>query len=123
MAFVTRLQQNDLTYMTMDMLARLRSLPHFIALGLYRTTELAGEVLLAGYGESCELYAIYIAPAYRGQGLSRVLLHRAMAVMAAEGCQRVTSNLLTHSAPQRKLIAAFNGQVMGITAVYPGLYL
>ena len=47
-AMLCRLAQNDVTYIDQNYLNQLRALPHFMALGLYRNTELGGEVIMAG---------------------------------------------------------------------------
>ncbi len=122
-AFITRLQQNDLTYMNQDYLASLQQQPHFLALGLYHNTDLIGEIVLAGAGDSCDLVAIYIIPAARQQGMGRALLHRSMAIMAAEGVSTVTTRVMSRSIPQARLMADFGAQVQGVTTIYPGLFL
>lgn len=122
-AFLGRLQQNDLTYMTPDYLAQLMHQPHFLALGLYRNTDLIGEIVLAGQGDTCDLAAVYIVPQSRRQGMARALLHRSMAVMAAEGVTCVTTRIMSRSVPQARLMADFGAQVQGVTTIYPGLFL
>lgn len=122
-ALLYRLQQNDMTYIDQGYLNQLQRMPHFAALGLYRNTELVGEVIMAGEGDHCELAAMYITPMCRRQGMGQALLHRCMAVMAAEGVTRVTARIMSHSQPQVRLMRAFNPQVLGETMLYPGLFL
>ena len=62
-AFIYRLVMNDITFMDVNYLQGLMRMPHFLALGLYRNTELIGEIVMAGEGESCELISMYITPA------------------------------------------------------------
>lgn len=123
MAFIGRMQQNDLTYMNLDYLAALQHQPHFLALGLYRNTDLIGEIVMAGQGETCDLVAIYIVPGSRRQGMARALLHRSMAVMATEGVTQVTTRIMSRSIPQARLMASFGAQVQGVSTIYPGLFL
>lgn len=122
-ALIYRLQQNDITYIDQAYLTQLQHLPHFMALQLYRNTDMIGEVIMAGEGDSCELLAIYIQPGSRRQGMGKALLHRCMAIMATEGVTRVTARIMSRSLPQKKLTAAFNSTVLGVTMLYPGLFL
>lgn len=120
-AFLGRMQQNDLTYLKPDLLAQLQTLPHFEAFGLWYTTSLAGEVLMAGIGDSAELYGIYTQEGLRRQGMARALLHRTMAVMGTQGVTRVTAGMVSRSVPQTRLLNAFGAQVTAVTAIYPGM--
>ncbi|MDO4484773.1 MAG: GNAT family N-acetyltransferase [Clostridia bacterium] len=123
LAFITRLQQNDLGYITPELLEQLMMQPHFLCLGLYRNTELIGEILMAGQGEMCTLHAIYITPNARRQGMARALLHRSMAVMSAEGVTQVSSRIITLSTPQVRLMNDFGGRDAGVNAIYPSLFM
>lgn len=122
-ALLYRLQQNDITFIDLNYLNQLQRMPHFMVLGLYRNTEMVGEVIMAGEGDHCELVAIYITPPCRCQGMGRALLHRCMAIMAAEGVTRVTTRIMSRSLPQKRLMNAFNAQSLGQTMLYPGLFL
>lgn len=122
-AFLARMQQNDLNYMTADYLATLQCQPHFLALGLYQNTELIGEIVMAGAGDTCDLAAVYIVPAKRRQGMGRALVHRSMAVMAAEGVTTVTTRVMSRSMPQTHLMGDFAARVQGVTTIYPSLFL
>ena len=122
-ALLYRLQMNDITYIDQAYLNQLQRMPHFMVLGLYRNTELVGEVIMAGQGEQCELVAMYITPPCRRQGMGRALLHRSLALMAAEGVTQVTARIMSRSQPQKRLMNAFNAQVLGQTMLYPGLFL
>lgn len=124
MAFVQRLWSNDITHLDASFLLQMKhTQPHFLALGMYRSNDLAGEVLLHGIGDSAELAAIYVAPHLRRQGMGRALLHQAMSVMKREGVARITTRTLTRSVPQQKLMAAFGAHVLGCSTVFPGLFL
>ena len=46
-----------------------------------------------------------------------------MAIMAAEGVTRITTRIMNRSIPQKRLMNAFNAQVLGQTMLYPGLFL
>ena len=78
---------------------------------------------MAGQGTDCELVAIYIEPGSRNQGMGKALLHRLMAIMAAEGVTRVTTRIMSRSVPQQRLAADFGGTVLGVNMLFPGMYL
>ncbi len=120
---LTRLQMNDITFLNRDYLMSLMHMPHFLALGLYRNAGLIGETIIAGQGESCELVAIYIDPSNRQQGMGRALLHRTMAIMAAENVSRVTTRIMTRSQPQQRLMNDFGAAPLGVNMLFPGMYL
>ena len=118
-----RLKVNEITFVDLDYLQSLMRMPHFMTLGLYRNAMLIGEVIMAGQGSSCELVAIYIEPGSRNQGMGKALLHRMMAIMAAEGVTRITTRIMSRSLPQQRLAADFNGTVLGVNMLFPGMYL
>lgn len=122
-ALIYRLQMNDLDYITPDYLQQMMRQPHFSVMGLYRNGVLVGECIMSGYGDSCELAGVYIAPGCRRQGMAKALIHRSMALMAAEGVTKITCTAMSRSAPQKRLAAAFNGQITGVRSIFPGLYL
>ena len=122
-SLIYRLQQNEITFINMDYLNALRHMPHFMTLGLYRNALLIGEAIMAGQGSDCELAAIYIEPASRRQGMGKALLHRLMAIMAAEGVTRVTARIMTRSIPQQRLMNDFGASVLGVNMLFPGMYL
>lgn len=123
MYFLNRLQLNDLNLLDQAQLTGLQHMPHFLALGLYRNGNLIGECLMAGQGMDCELVAIYIEQSSRGQGMGRALLHRSMAIMAAEGVTKVYTRVMTRSLPQQNLMNAFNPKVVGVNTVFPGMFI
>ncbi len=120
---IQRLQLNEITFVDINYLNALRRMPHFMTLGLYRNAALIGEVIMAGQGCECELVAIYIEPGSRRQGMARALLHRMMAIMAAEGVTRITTRIMSRSVPQRQLMNHFGAQVIGVNMLFPGMYL
>jgi len=122
-AFISRLQANDLTYINQDYLSALMRQPHFLPLGLYRNRELVAEILMAGVGSTAEIAAVYTVPAARKMGLGRALTHRAMAVMGAEGVTSITASIMNRSIPQKRLMASFGAEEVGVRTLYPGLYL
>ena len=78
---------------------------------------------MAGQGSCCELVAIYVEPGSRQQGMGRALLHRMMAIMAAEGVTTVTARIMSRSLPQQKLMNDFGATVLGVNMIFPGMYL
>ncbi len=118
-----RLQLNDISFVDRNYLVSMMHMPHFLTLGLYRNAMLIGEAILAGQGNECELVAIYIDPANRRQGMAHALLHRSMAIMAAEGVSRVTTRIMTRSLPQQHLMNGFGATMLGVNMVFPGMYL
>ena len=125
--FICRLQQNGVGYIDQPFLQQMQIQPHFLGLGMiYKTQEgpkLVGEIILAGQGNSCEVLAMYIIPEYRRQGLGRVLLHRAMAIMATEGVNLVVAHILSNSMPQCRLAANFHAAVTRQETLFPSVYL
>ena len=125
--FILRLQQNGVTYIDLPYLQQMQVQPHFLGLGLiYNAPEgprLIGEIILAGQGSSCEILAMYIIPEYRRQGLGRILLHRAMAIMATEGVTLVVARILSNSLPQCRLAANFRATVTRQETIFPSVYL
>ena len=122
-SLISRLQINEITFMDLNYLNSLMRMPRFLALGLYRNALLIGETIMAGQGSDCELAAIYIEPGSRGQGMGKALLHRSLAIMAAEGVTRVTTRIMSRSLPQQHLMADFGGTVIGVNMLFPGMYL
>ena len=122
-SFLTRLQMNEITYLDRNTLVELMHAQHFIALGLYRNAGLIGEALMAGQGDQAELVAIYMEPGSRRQGMARALLHRTMAIMAAEGITRVSARVMTRSLPQMGLMNDFGAVQTGVNMIFPGMYL
>ena len=118
-----RLKVNEITFVDLDYLQSLMRMPHFMTLGLYRNAMLIGEVIMAGQGSDCELVAIYIEPGSRNQGMGKALLHRMMAIMAAEGVTRITTRIMSRSVPQQRLMNDFGASVLGVNMIFPGMYL
>ena len=122
-SLIYRLQMNDITFIDMNYLNSMMRMPRFLTLGLYRNAVLIGEAILAGQGQDAELAAIYIEPSSRGQGMGRALLHRSLAIMAAEGVTRVTARTMSRSIPQQRLMNDFSARVIGVNMIVPGMYL
>ena len=122
-SLIYRLQMNEISFVDLNYLRTLQRLPHFMTLGLYRNAVLIGEVIMAGQGSACELVAIYIEPGSRRQGMGRALLHRMMAIMAAEGVTTVTARIMSRSIPQQRLMADFGAVPQGVNMIFPGMYL
>ena len=123
MYFLNRLDYNGVCNIDQAQLTDLQHMPHFLALGIYRNGNLIGESLMAGQGYDCDLVSIYIEPGSRQQGMGKALLHRSMALMAAEGVTRVFTRVMTRSIPQQGLMNAFNPQVVGVNNVFPGMMI
>ena len=127
MDLICRLQQNGVTYIDLPFLQQMQIQPHFLGLGMIYNTQngpkLIGEIILAGQGSSCEVLAMYIVPEYRRQGLGRVLLHRAIAIVAAEGVTKVVAHILNNSMPQCRLAADFHYVQLRQETLFPSLYL
>ena len=122
-SLLTRLQMNEITYLERESLMQMMHMPHFLALGLYRNAGLIGETVLAGQGGAVDLAAIYIEPSSRHQGMGRALLHRSLAILAAEGVTRVTARIMTRSLPQQHLMSDFGAVPLGVNMLFPGMYL
>ena len=125
--FIGRLQHNGVNYIDQPFLQQMQVQPHFLGLGMvYNTPEgsrLIGEIVLAGQGSSCEVLGMYIIPEFRRQGLGRVLLHRAIAIVAAEGVSLVVAHILSNSMPQCRLAANFRSVVTRQETLFPSVYL
>lgn len=120
---ITRMQHNDLAFVTPETLGEMMRMPHFLALSLYRNTDLIGELLASGQGDACEINAIYIDANNRGHGMGTFLLHRAMDFLAAEGVTHFTTRVMSHSQPQCRLMERFNATVQGVYTLYPHMPL
>ena len=120
---LSRLQMNEITTLDRNALMEIMHMQHFIALGLFRNAGLIGEAIMAGQGDSAELVAIYIEPSSRRQGMARALLHRTMAIMAAEGVVHVSARIMTRSVPQQRLMNDFGATPLGVRMLFPGMYL
>ena len=120
---ISRLQMNEITVLDRNTLVEMMHMPHFIALGLYRNAGLIGETIMAGQGDYAELVAIYMEPGSRRQGMARALLHRTMAIMAAEGVTQVSARIMTRSLPQQHLMNDFGAVQVGTNMIFPGMYL
>lgn len=125
--FLCRLQQNGVTYIDLPFLQKMQIQPHFLGLGMIYNTKngpvLIGEIILAGQGSSCEVLALYIIPEYRRQGLGRVLLHRAMSIVSAEGVSLIVGHILSNSLPQCRLASSFRCTITRQETLFPSLYL
>ena len=125
--FICRLQQYGVNYIDLPFLQQMQVQPHFLGLGMLYTgkqgPQLIGEIVLAGQGSSCEVMAMYIIPEYRRQGFGRILLHRAMAIVAAEGVTVMMGRILSNSLPQCRLAANFNSRILRQETLFPSVYL
>ena len=75
--------------------------------------------VLSGVGATVQLIGIRPSP----KGMARALLHRSLAIMAAEGVTRITTRIMSRSIPQQRLAAGFGGTVLGVNMIFPGMYL
>ena len=122
-AFTERLRLNDITHIQPAYLAQLQRLPHFQALALAQNGTLVGEAVMAGTGSTCELMAVYTAPAYRRQGMAAALVHRMMAVMEAEGVTAFAASINSMSEPQKALAQHFQGRQQQVISIFPYMLL
>lgn len=127
-ALIARLNQNGINHINQNYLAQALTMPHFLCLSLVYTgangaPALAGEALLAGHGGSSEVLAMYIAPAFRRQGLGTSLLRHAMTILSREGVSLFTSTILSNSKPQVALARHFNPTPVGQGCIYPSMEL
>lgn len=55
--------------------------------------------------------------------MGRALVHRCMAIMAAEGVTRVTCRTMTRSTPMRRLLMSFGAVTLRVNALFPSISL
>lgn len=123
LGLIGRLQQYDINHIDLTYLQYLCTLPHFHTLALWHGATLVGEVVVAGSGDSCEVMAVYIIPAYRRQGMARMLLHSCMGVMATEGVKQFAAVFASLYTPQLSLARDFEGTIIETQSYYPELLL
>lgn len=120
MALLERLGQNDLHSFDLPYLQRMMGTPHFCALTLLHGNVRVGEAIFYGEGSRAELAAIYVTPAYRRQGMAKILLHRGMALLADEGVQDFTAAFSSQSTPQVHLARDFHAEdLQQVQYLYP----
>lgn len=121
--FLNRLLQNDITHIDLPYLQQLMTMPHFHVLSMVHGNVRVGEVMVAGVGASCEVVAIYTSPMYRRQGMAKMLLHRCMAVMVAEGVQDFSCVFVSMFEPQKRLALDFHAIDLQALSIFPVLPL
>ena len=122
-AFLYRLNMNRIAPLNLGFLDVLRQKPHFLALGIYRSGQVAGELLMSGEGYRCDVVAMYVHPSCRRMGMAKGLLGRGMDMLRQEGVSQVNGLVLRRSIPQCALAHSFNAKFLKTTALYPGMNL
>lgn len=120
---IARMAQNGLGHITLPYLQALTRNPVFVALGLFygggKTP--AAECIISGApGCEPELVAIYVAEAYRRNGMGKRLLRRALSFCAQSGVPSVQARIMAASQPQSRLMRAFGGEQLSQTLLFPG---
>lgn len=122
-SFLGRLQNNDISHITLDYLQELMRLPHFHALGLIHNQQIAAEAIFAGQGIACELVAVYTDERYRRQGMAKALIDQGMQVLSKENVVSFSASFITMSEAQRALAVSLNARDLALQGVYPSLIL
>ena len=123
MAFLDRLQQNNITHIDPTFLMELMRTEHFHAVGLFSGGQLAGEALVAGQGSRAELLAFYITRPFRRQGLGTALCRWTLWALTQEGVQVAGARFVTRSLPQKALARHLGASELETTAIFPQLFL
>ncbi len=123
LAFLERLQRNDVNHIDASYLMELMRTPHFHAAGLFSGGQLAGEVMVAGTGEQAELMAFYIMPEFRRKGLGTVLCRWALWALTQEGVTDCGARFVTRSLPQKALAKSLGTGEGEVTAIFPQLFM
>lgn len=120
-ALVARLHANSLNHISAEYLRALSGNPVFVALGLFYGRDLAGECIISGArGREPELVAIYVNPPFRGNGMAKRLLRRALSFCALSGVSTVQARIMSASQPQSRLMRHFNAETLEQTLLFPG---
>lgn len=123
-ALIARMTQNGLSHITLPYLQALTRNPVFVALGLFYGGDNrapAGECIISGApGCEPELVAIYITEPYRGNGLGKRLLRRALSFCGQSGVPSVQARIMAASQPQSRLMRAFGSEPLSQTLLFPG---
>nr|MBR4281194.1 GNAT family N-acetyltransferase [Clostridia bacterium] len=120
-AFIARLHANSLTHITPEYLMALKANPVCVALGLFYGRDLAGECIISGApGKEPELVAIYVNAPYRGNGMGKRLLRRALSFCALSGVSTVQARIMSASQPQSRLMRGFGAETLEQTLLFPG---
>lgn len=120
---IARMAANGLNHITLPYLQALAGNPVFVALGLFYSNdrEPAGECIISGApGREPELVAIYVNTPYRGNGMGKRLLRRALSLCAPSGVNSVQARIMSASQPQSRLMRAFGSEPLSQTLLFPG---
>ncbi len=123
LAFLDRLQRNDVTHIDATFLMQLMRTQHFHAVGLFTQGQLAGEILVAGSGPNAEILAFYVNPPFRRSGLGTALCRWALWALTQEGVRSAGARFVTRSVPQKALIKTLGTGEEQTTAVFPQLFM
>lgn len=123
LAFLERMQRNDVTHIDASYLMELMRTAHFHAAGLFSGGQLAGEIMVAGSGPQAEIMAFYVMPAFRRKGLGTILCRWALWALSQEGVTECGARFVTRSLPQKALAKTLGVGEGEVTAVFPQLFM
>lgn len=122
-ALISNMAANGLSHITQPYLQALAGNPVFIALGMFYSdvrTPVAECIISGAPGHEPELVGIYVAAGYRGNGMGKKLLRRALSLCAPYGVQTVQARIMAASQPQMRLMRAFGGEPVSQMLLFPG---
>lgn len=125
-ALIARMTQNGLPHLTQPYLQALTRNPVCVPLGVFYAGNSmpVGECIISGApGSEPELVGIYVAEGYRGSGVGKRLLRRALSFCAPYGVPSVQARIMAASQPQSRLMRAFGGDQLSQTLLFPGMEL
>ena len=123
MAFLDRLQRNDISFVDPSFLMQLMRTAHFHAVGMFSSGQLVGEALVAGNGAQAELVAYYVNPAFRRKGLGTALVRWTLWALSQEGVLVVGARFLTRSIPQKAMAKSLGIGEGETTSVFPQIFM
>ena len=123
MAFLDRMQRNDVSQVDGTFLMQLMRTEHFHAVGLFSAGQLAGEILVAGNGPQAELVAFYVSQPFRRRGIGTAMCRWALWTLSLEGVRVAGARFVTRSLPQKALAKALGASETATTAVFPQLFM
>ena len=122
-AFLARINAYRIQPFTRDYLQVWQQQQHFMALGFYRGGQPICETVLTGAGSTVTLLMIYTRSDFRRQGMAKLLLGAAGAVLRERGVNTMETHIFRRSQPQVSLMRRMNGTFMRTVTALPGLDL
>ena len=95
--------------------------PNFLALYMSRGSELVGEIVFTGEGQTAKLMGLYVAPKYRRLGLAKSLIASGMKLLADKGVDTVLGDVIHRNVAQGMLAQSCNAIYVRTACLYPGL--